>query len=327
MTPPRPRDGDGRSGQGRSGQGRSGQGRSGQGRPIPGRSAKPGQRLTPAPPRRTAAAAPAAGSRRGAAGAAPGRNKVASAQGLGGEQVEGRRAVRELLAAGRRRVRAVWVSDELPPSALLADIGDLAASQRVPVRSVSRGRLAAMARTDAPQGVIAEADPLPEADLDDLAIGLPGVTPFLLLLDGVTDPHNLGALIRTADAAGVTGVILPRHRAVHVTPTVAKASAGAIEHVPLALVAGLPTALRDLKAKGVWIIGLDAAGDTSLFDLPVAVEPVALVVGAEGPGLSRLAKTRCDLVVRIPQGGQLGSLNVSVAGALACYEVARRRSG
>ncbi|MGH9156084.1 MAG: 23S rRNA (guanosine(2251)-2'-O)-methyltransferase RlmB, partial [Acidimicrobiales bacterium] len=266
------------------------------------------------------------GSRREAAGAAPGRARAASDQGLGGEQVEGRRAVRELLAAGRRRVRAVWVSDELPASPLLADIGDLAARTRVPVRSVSRGRLAAMARTDAPQGVIAEADPLPEADLDELATGGGGVAPFLLLLDGVTDPHNLGALVRTAESAGVTGVVLPRHRAVHVTPTVAKAAAGAIEHVPLALVAGLPATLRDLKARGLWVVGLDAAGDTNLFDLPVAAEPLALVIGAEGPGLSRLARTRCDLVVRIPQAGRLASLNVSVAGALACYEVARRRA-
>jgi len=298
-------------------------------RPGPGgRSGKPRPRPSSAPSRRAAPpGAAAARSRRGAAGAAPGRTKPASAQGLGGEQVEGRRAVRELLAAGRRRVRAVWVSDELPASPLLADIGDLAARDRVPVRSVSRGRLAAMARTDAPQGVIAEADALPEADLDELATGAPGAPPFLLLLDGVTDPHNLGALIRTADGAGVTGVVLPRHRAVHVTPTVAKAAAGAIEHVPLALVAGLPAALRDLKARGVWVVGLDAGGDTSLFDLSLATEPVALVVGAEGTGLSRLARARCDLVVAVPQAGQLRSLNVSVAGALACYEVARRRAG
>jgi len=298
------------------------------GRAQPGRSGRPPRRASPGGagsdgPRRDRRQYPA---RRAGAGAAPGRDRDVATRGLGGEQVEGRRAVRELLAARRRRVRAVWVSDELPASPLLAEIGDLAARERVAVRSVTRGRLAAMARTDAPQGVIAEADPLPEADFAELIAGHAGVAPFLLLLESVTDPHNLGALVRTAEAAGVTGVVLPRHRAVHVTPTVAKAAAGAIEHVPLALVAGLPAALRDLRAAGIWVVGWDPAGDTSLFDLPVATEPIALVVGAEGPGLSRLTRARCDVVARVPQAGRLASLNVSVAGALACYEVARRRS-
>jgi 23S rRNA (guanosine2251-2'-O)-methyltransferase len=159
--------------------------------------------------------------------------------GLGGDQVEGRHAVRELLAARRRRTREVWIAEEAGESAVLAEIADLATEARVPLRRVPRGRLDAAARTEAPQGVLARAEPLPEADLADLATG----TPYLLVLDGVTDPHNLGALLRTAVGAGVTGAVLGRHRAAHVTPTVAKAAAGAIEHLPIALVAGIPAAL------------------------------------------------------------------------------------
>jgi 23S rRNA (guanosine2251-2'-O)-methyltransferase len=124
----------------------------------------------------------------------------------------------------------------------------------------------------------------------------------------------------------VTGVVLPRHRAVHVTPTVTKAAAGAVEHLAFAVVGGLPTALQDLRAKGVWVVGLDADGRTGLWDLPAADGPICLVLGAEGSGLSRLVRQRCDEVVSIPLLGSLPSLNVSVAGALACYEVARARA-
>lgn len=231
--------------------------------------------------------------------------------------------MRELLAAGRRRVREVWLAEGVGETALPAEIVALAAAKRVPVKRVARARLDAAARTEAPQGVIAYADPLPEAGLDDLAA--PGA--FLLVLDGVTDPHNLGALLRTADCAGVTGVVVPRHRATHITPTTAKVAAGAIEHVPLAVVPGIPAALRRLQSAGVWTVGLDAAAGDSLFDLDGALArgPIALVLGAEGTGLSRLARQRCDLLVSVPQRGRTASLNVAAAGAVACFEVARRR--
>ncbi|MEL7207781.1 MAG: RNA methyltransferase, partial [Actinomycetota bacterium] len=126
--------------------------------------------------------------------------------------------------------------------------------------------------------------------------------------------------------AGATGVVLPRHRAARVTPTVAKAAAGAIEHLPIATVGGIPAALARLVELGVWTVGLDQDGDQPLWDLAVATEPVALVFGAEGRGLSRLARERCDTVVSVPQMGRLDSLNVSAAAAVACFEVARRRS-
>jgi 23S rRNA (guanosine2251-2'-O)-methyltransferase len=125
----------------------------------------------------------------------------------------------------------------------------------------------------------------------------------------------------------VTGVVLPRHRAVHITPTVAKSAAGAIEHVPFATVGGLPAAITELQQMGVWIVGLDVASERKLWDFPMATDPVALVVGAEGRGISRLVRERCDLIVTIPMAGSLDSLNVSAAGALAMFEVTRARNG
>ena len=249
------------------------------------------------------------------------------AKGLGGEQVEGRQAVRELLRAGRRRVREVWVADDIDHADIVTEIERLAARAPAPVRYMSRARFERQARTDSAQGVLALAAGVPEADLDDLAAD---PRAFLLCLDGVTDPHNLGAVLRSAEYAGVTGAVIPRHRAAHVTPTVTKSAAGAVERVPLALVSGLPTALVRLGARGLWRVGLDQDAPTSLWDLDVGDRPVALVLGAEGSGLSRLVRQRCDEVVRIPRAGALDSLNVAAAGAVALLSVAQsraRRSG
>lgn len=235
--------------------------------------------------------------------------------------------MRELLLAGRRKVHELLVAAEIERTAIVEDILALAGELRVPVREVGRTKLDAAARTEAPQGVVAKASPLPEADLDELARRVPSrPAPFLVAVDGVTDPGNLGALFRSAEAAGATGVVLSRHRSVHVTPAVTKAAAGAVEHLPIALVGGLPAALARLKELGVWVVGLDGAGDQRLFDLDLGDEPVALVLGAEGSGLSRLARERCDVVASIPLYGRLASLNVAAAGALACFEVARRRA-
>jgi 23S rRNA (guanosine2251-2'-O)-methyltransferase len=152
------------------------------------------------------------------------------------------------------------------------------------------------------------------------------VAPFLVAVDGVTDPGNLGALLRCCDGAGVTGVVLPKHRAVHVTPTVAKSSAGAVEHVPMTLVSGLPTAIQQMRDKGIWVVGLDDSSRDTLFDIgKLATDGICIVLGAEGAGLSRLVKERCDTIVSIPMLGQVSSLNVSAAAALATYEVTRVR--
>lgn len=232
--------------------------------------------------------------------------------------------MRELLRARRRRVRQIWLADDAEPSAVLDEIQLLASGLRVVLRRVSGQRVDDMARTDAPQGVVALADPLPEADFDAL---LRDDHAFLVALDGVTDPRNLGSIVRSAEGAGATGVVLPRHRAAGLGPTAAKAAAGAIEHVPVARVAGIPAALERASRLGVWTVGLDEDGDAALFDLDLGDRPVVLVLGAEGRGLSRLAAKRCDLLVHIPMHGAIESLNVSVAAALACYEVARTRGG
>jgi 23S rRNA (guanosine2251-2'-O)-methyltransferase len=150
---------------------------------------------------------------------------------------------------------------------------------------------------------------------------------FLVVLDGVTDPQNLGAILRTAECAGATGALIPRHRAVHVTPAVTKAAAGAVEHLRMSLVAGVPAALQELERLGVMTVGLDGRGSTSIFDLKLGDRPVALVLGSEGSGLAPLVRQRCDVLANIPLSGTIPSLNVSAAAAIACFEVARQRSG
>ena len=232
--------------------------------------------------------------------------------------------MRELLAARTRPVRDVWMAEGLDPAPVLREINELAKRGRVPVRDVGRRALEAEARTEGPQGVLAHAQALPERDFDELCRG-GGRPPFLLAFDGVTDPQNLGALLRSAEGAGVTGAVLPRHRTAHITPAVTKAAAGAVERVPLAVVPGLAAAVSRARDLGVWVVGLDKAGDQSLFELAVATEPVMLVVGAEGAGLSRLVRERCDVLARIPLKGSIPSLNVAAAGALAVFEVSRRR--
>jgi 23S rRNA (guanosine2251-2'-O)-methyltransferase len=248
--------------------------------------------------------------------------------GLGGEQVEGRQAVRELLRARRRRVHLLTVAEGADPSGSLAEILDLAAAAAVAVRRVDRGQLDALALTETPQGVVARADPLPEADLRTLAApGPDGTAAFVVVVDGVTDPHNLGAVMRSSVSAGATGLVTRRHRAATLTPAALKAAAGAAEYLPVVTVPGIPAALAVLAAAGVWSVALDAGARQPLWDLPVADQPIALVLGGEGRGLGRLVRQRCDLVVGIPLLGPLESLNVAAAATLACFEVARRRQG
>lgn len=223
----------------------------------------------------------------------------------------------------------------LDPAPIVEHIVELAREQRASVREVSRSELDATARTESPQGVVALADPLPEVDLLDLVAAPdaaaggrsgPGArAPFLLVLDGITDPGNFGAVLRTAEGAGVTGVVLPRHRSARITPTVAKAAAGAVEHLPIAVVPGIASALRTLSSHDVWTVGLDAAGPRPIHELELGGAAVALVLGAEGRGLSRLVAQRCDVLASIPLRGTLGSLNVAAAAAVACFEIARRR--
>jgi len=238
--------------------------------------------------------------------------------------VEGRQAVLELLTVGRRPVRRVLLAQGLDPSPVLDEIEARAARRGVPVELVPRARLDALAKTEAPQGVVALARPVEDVSLEDLVTDGPGDT-FLVVAAGITDPANLGAVLRAAECAGATGVVLPRHRAAHLTPTVTKVASGAVEHLAFALVGGVPTALEQLRRAGVRSVGLAGEAKHSLYDLDLSTGPVALVVGSEGKGLAPLVRKRCDEVVRIPQHGVLPSLNVGMASAVACFEVARQR--
>jgi 23S rRNA (guanosine2251-2'-O)-methyltransferase len=237
-----------------------------------------------------------------------------------GQQVEGRQAVRALLTAGIRRVHDLWLSTDAEG---LDDLAALAEDAGARVRRVPAEQIERRARTEAPQGVVAFAAPVPAGDIDAL---LADPAAFLVALDGVTDPGNLGAIMRTAETAGATGLIVPTHRAVGLTPAVAKAAAGALEYLPVAFVSGVPGALDRAKRAGVWCVALDGDGDRSVFDLTVADAPLVLVLGAEGRGVSRLARQRCDIVASIPMYGRIESLNVSAAAAVACTEIARRRT-
>jgi 23S rRNA (guanosine2251-2'-O)-methyltransferase len=244
---------------------------------------------------------------------------------LGGDQVEGRRAVLELLTAGTRRVRKIKIAEGQDPSPQLDEIERLAGARRIPLETVPRVRFDAEAKTFAPQGVMASAAPVALGELARLAAPRRG-SPFLLVVAGVTDPQNLGALLRSAACAGVTGVVLARHRAAHLSPSVVKVAAGAIEHLDFCVVGGIPAALAELTRAGVFTVGLAADGDRSLYEVTVGDAGVALVVGGEERGLAPLVRRRCDEVVAIPQHGGVASLNVAAAGAVACFAIARGRA-
>ena len=263
---------------------------------------------------------------KGQRGTTPIRHQKSQQKVLAGDQVEGRQAVRELLIAGTRKTREVFLAGDLDDAPILDDIIDLADEAKVPIKEIPRGRFESMAKTESPQGVIALAAPLPNYEIEELIDSkISGSKPFLLVVDGVTDPGNLGAILRSAECAGITGVILPRHRSARVTPAVTKTAAGAIEHLRIATASGIPAALGRLRESGIWIVGLDAGGSTPLYDLQIADQPIALVLGSEGRGLSRLTRERCDELVHIPLKGVLSSLNVSTAAAIAAFEVSRHR--
>ena len=253
----------------------------------------------------------------------PRRTPSREKEGLGGEQVEGRHAVLELLKARRRQVQTVFVADAQDPSDTLDAIEREAQRLRVPVHLVSMARLDREARTEGHQGVMAIASRLETVTLEKL---LENPNPFLLVCDGVTDPRNLGAMLRSADGAGVTGVVVPRHRSARISPTVTKTAAGAIEYLTFCDVGGIPTAIDQLNKAGVLTVGLAGESTDSLYPLDLASVPVALVVGSEQRGLAPLTRKRCQAVVSIPQLGKIQSLNAGVAVSVAAFEVARQRA-
>ncbi len=276
----------------------------------------------PAPKRGAPGRSSRANTRYGAPSSAPRRAPPRDREGLGGDQVEGRHAVLELLRAKRRPVKKIFMAEDQDASDLLDAIEFEAQRQRVPVHMISMARLDREAKTEGHQGVMALAQPLDTVTLDDLL----GVKkPFLLVCDGVTDPRNLGAMLRSADGAGVTGVVVPRHRSARISPTVTKTAVGAIEYLTFSDVGGIPTAIDQINRAGVLTVGLAGESKDSIYDLDLGSGPVAIVVGGEEKGLSSLTRKRCATVVSIPQLGRISSLNAGVAVSVAAFEVARQR--
>lgn len=233
--------------------------------------------------------------------------------------IYGLNSVVEALRAGR--VRQLQVADA--GGDRLARLLDEAAEQGVPVRRVARDVLERAARGRLHQGVVAEVSGTPETTLDELARTADG-PPLIVVLDGVEDPQNVGAILRSVDAAGASGLVRQTRRAAPLDGAAAKASAGAVHHVPVADVVNVARALEALKKAGVWVVGLDASGERAYYGLDLTL-PTALVVGAEGHGLRRLVRERCDLVASIPMAGHVGSLNVSAAAAIVLFEAVRQR--
>lgn len=232
------------------------------------------------------------------------------------DQIEGRQPVREALLAGRT-INQLY----LAKGAKLDELYQLAKERGVAVSWCERARLDLLAEGRVHQGVIAQVAPFTYASLGEL---ITAPEPLLLLLDGIEDPHNLGSLLRTAEGAGANGVVIPKRRAAAVTPVVEKTAAGALAHLPVARVSNLAQTIDLLKKQGFWIVGTEMHAEKTLWEADLT-GPLALVIGNEGKGISRLVGEKCDFSVRLPMKGQIDSLNASVAGGILLYEVLRQR--
>lgn len=236
----------------------------------------------------------------------------------------GRNAVTEALRAGRGINKLLLAEGD--KEGAVSEILALAKERGIVTQFVERSKIEAIAGGLRHQGVLAYAAPVAYADLEDIlkAAEEKGEDPFLLLLDELEDPHNLGALLRTADATGVHGVLIPKRRSVPLTATVAKTSAGAIEYVPVARIGNITQTLKALKDKGFWVAGADMDGTQNYYEADLT-GPLVLVVGSEGKGMGRLTKEACDFIVKMPMTGRINSLNASVAGSILMYESMRQR--
>ncbi|WP_322494173.1 23S rRNA (guanosine(2251)-2'-O)-methyltransferase RlmB [Chloroflexus sp.] len=243
------------------------------------------------------------------------------------ELLYGRNAVREALRARRRVLRRLVISRSVQESGIIADIIRLAEQAGVPVERIERQALDRQLRDANHQGVMLETGPYPYVELEEcLQAAADRREPaLLLLLDHLQDPQNIGTLLRTAEAVGCHGVVILGRRAADITPAVVNASSGAVEHLRVAMVTNLAQTIEELQRTGIWVAGLEqdeAAKDIDTVDLDL---PLALVIGAEGTGMARLVRERCDFLVRLPIVGQVGSLNAAVAGSIAIYHAWRQR--
>lgn len=240
------------------------------------------------------------------------------------EIVYGVHAIREALATRGHQFQEIWVSRSGLSRAVRETL-DSARSLGIKVRFHDRRRLAAKAGTTGHQGIVAVLTPYLYTDVENILATTRGDYPALILvLDGIQDPQNLGALIRSAHVCGAHGVVLPKDRAASLTPAVGKASAGALEHIDVARVNNLKRTLEFFKKEGIWVVGLTMEGELPLFELDLS-QPTALVIGGEARGIRPLVKRTCDLLACIPQRGRLDSLNAATAGAMALYETMRQR--
>ncbi|MFO7296201.1 MAG: 23S rRNA (guanosine(2251)-2'-O)-methyltransferase RlmB [Caldicoprobacter sp.] len=239
-------------------------------------------------------------------------------------QVEGRNPVIEALRAGKT-IEKILVAKGSREGAV-RDILRMARERGIVVQEVDRKRLDSMSQTGAHQGIIALVVPYTYVSVEDILerARRTNEPPFVVVLDCIEDPHNLGAIIRTAECCGVHGIIIPKRKAVGITPTVVKASAGAVAYVPVAKVTNVASTLELLKEQGLWVVGAEA--QATPYNVQDMKGPIALVIGSEGKGLRRLVKEKCDYLVGIPMKGKINSLNASVAAAILMYEVLRQRS-
>jgi 23S rRNA (guanosine2251-2'-O)-methyltransferase len=221
------------------------------------------------------------------------------------------------------RVAELWIADTR--NERVRQIADEARRAGVVIHAIDADGLKRLSRGGVHQGVAARSMALPAASLEEMAAAQPGHAPLIVVLDGVEDPHNVGAILRSLHAAGGHGLVRQTRHAAPLDGAAAKASAGAVHHVPVADVVNIARAVEDLKAAGVWTVGLDADAETHYDGIDLTL-PTAIVVGAEGSGLRRLVRERCDRLASIPMRGQLGSLNVSVAAAVVLFEAVRQRN-
>lgn len=232
----------------------------------------------------------------------------------------------EALRAKRRRIRRIYLSEGLGQASIITEIIDLARADGCPVAEAPRHVLERAGPVNH-QGIVAEAETYRYVDLDDLLRLERSLDPLFLVLDHLQDVQNLGTLLRTAEAMAVAGVVLPERRAAGITPAAVNASAGAVEHIPVALVINLIQALEKLKAAGVWVVGLDSSAGAVALPEADLTGSLALVVGAEGAGLSRLVRECCDWLLAIPMYGRVASLNAAVAGSIALVAARQARTG
>ena len=249
---------------------------------------------------------------------------VPAAHTLPEDVIIGRNAVTEALRSGRSINKLLLAEGDHQGS--IREIAALAKERGLLVQHVERSKIEAIAGGLRHQGVLAYVAPVDYVELEDIlqTAAARNEVPFLLLLDELEDPHNLGALLRTADAAGVHGVLIPRRRSCPLSATVAKTSAGAVEYVPVARIGNIAQTIRSLKKQGFWVVGADMEGQDAYYDANLT-GPLVLVVGSEGHGIGRLIREQCDFLVRIPMMGRINSLNASVAGSILMYEAMRQR--